>query len=77
MQTRKKLSIQEAAALLNVSCPYMLALVTSGKIPFHFVDTKKRMFLEDVLQYKEKLDNNLLAKLDKLVAEAQKNSMGY
>lgn len=72
-----ELSTQEAADLLNVSRPFLVNLLEEGKIPFHRVGTRRRVFAKDVLRYKEASQKEQLKLLEELANEAQKYNMGY
>lgn len=72
-----ELTTQEAADLLNISRPFLVNLLEEGKIPFHKVGSRRRVFAKDVLRYKEEIDKKRLEILEELASEAQKHNMGY
>jgi len=72
-----ELSTQEAADYLNVSRPYLIRLLESGRIPFHKVGTHRRVRFEELMRYKDILEKKRRAAMDELAAQAQKMGMGY
>ena len=68
----------QAAGILNVSRPFLIKLLDEGKIPYRKVGRHRRVLMEDVMAYKEAIDQRREAILDQLVADAQEQGgMGY
>jgi excisionase family DNA binding protein len=72
-----ELTTQEAAALLNVSRPCLMTLIESGVLPARWVGKHQRIYVSDVMSYKEHIDRARHETLDGLVAQAQELGMGY
>ncbi|TVU54642.1 MAG: helix-turn-helix domain-containing protein [Arthrospira sp. PLM2.Bin9] len=50
------LTTQQAADLLNVSCPYLYQLLNAGKIAYTLVGTHQRIKSEDLVNYQKQRD---------------------
>ena len=66
----RELSIQAAADLLNVSRPFVVGLLESGKLRFRKVGAHRRIRLSDLLAYKARM----VAKADRAFAELVEES---
>jgi excisionase family DNA binding protein len=72
-----ELTTVRAAAILNVSRPYLIKLLAEGAIPHRKVGKHRRILMEDVMTYKNRIDREREDVLDQLATEAQANDMGY
>lgn len=75
--THAQLTTQEAANMLNVSRPHLVKLLEDGAIAFAKIGTHRRIRYQDLIAYKQQLDEASEAALDQLTQQAQKHKMGY
>jgi excisionase family DNA binding protein len=63
-----EITTQQAAALLNVSLPFLVGLVNNGTLPARMVGKHRRLPLRDVLAYKADQFAKREQALDEIVA---------
>lgn len=67
----KEVTTVQAAEILNVSQPYLISLISNGEIHSHEVETEKKIFLKDLLEYKKVRDAKRKEGLQKLTNLSQ------
>ena len=73
----EELTSTEAADLLNVSRPYLCKLLDNKEIPHHKVGRNRRVRLDDLMEYKRRIDEARHAVLDELAALGQELNLEY
>jgi excisionase family DNA binding protein len=73
----EELTTSEAADLLNVSRPHLVKLLEEGEIPFHKVGTHRRVYRDDVLEYKARQREKAEEAMQNLADQAQELGLGY
>ena len=56
VQNQAKLTTMEAASLLGVSRQFLVNLLEKGEVPYHMVGTHRRIYAQDLFQYKTQRD---------------------
>jgi excisionase family DNA binding protein len=72
----KELSVDEAAALLNISPPFLEKLLDDGVIPSTQIDTQRRFYLRDVMEYRQRRSERNKRLLDEILSFGQEHG-GY
>ena len=72
-----EISTQQAADMLNVSRPHLVKLLKEGAIPHKKTGSHRRILLQDLIAYGEKIANHREAQLDFLAKQAQQLNLGY
>lgn len=63
---KAELTTQEVADYLNVSRPYVVKLITSGKLPARMVGTRRRIAFHDLVRFDEADRKQRRAALDEI-----------
>ncbi len=66
----REISTQESADLLNMTRPTVVKLCEDGALPFRKITTHRRLWLSDVLNYREKQWQQTREALDALMADS-------
>jgi excisionase family DNA binding protein len=73
----RDVSLEEAAALLNLSRSSVVKLLEAGELPHRGVDDKRRITLGDLVAYKQRDRARRRRILAQLTAEAQDMGLDY
>ena len=71
MQMEKELTTHQAADILNVSRPFLIKLLENGKISFHKVGIHRKIYMKDLMDYKENFNINRSNKISEMIALSQ------
>jgi excisionase family DNA binding protein len=72
-----ELTTQQAADLLNVSRPHLVKLLDSQVIPFHKTGSHRRVFIEDLLRYRDVRDAERRKALAELTRKSAELGLDY
>ena len=67
LQERSGLTTVQASKLLGTSRQFFVNLLESGELPFHKVGTHRRVFIKDLMAYKERRNRSRRAVLSEMV----------
>lgn len=69
--TQRELTTRESAEFLNMSRQHFVRLVEAGALPFHLVGTHRRVYFNDLLEYKQRRDTSRQANLERIQSLSQ------
>ncbi len=67
----KELTTQQSADILNVSRPFLVKLLESGDIPYHKTGTHRKIYMKDLISYKDKLNTKRASKISEIIKLSQ------
>lgn len=73
----EEMTTTEAAQILNVSRPHLVKLLKEGQIPFHKVGSHRRVYRDDILEYKSAQNRKAEEAMQRLAEQAQERDLGY
>jgi len=77
MPTEQELTTVEAANFLNVSRPFVIKEIEAGRLPHRKVGSHRRIALEDLLVYAQKMRAQQAAALDRMADNARELGLDY
>jgi excisionase family DNA binding protein len=67
----EQLTTQAAADMLGVSRQFLVRELENNKIPFHYAGTHRRIYLKDVVEYRENRMRNRRGSIDRMAQMAE------
>lgn len=77
MPTERELTTVEAANFLNVSRPFVIKEIESGRLPYRKVGSHRRIALEDLLVYAQNMRAKQAGALERLADNARELGLDY
>ena len=77
MPLEMELTTLQAAGFLNVSRPFLIKELDAKKLPYRLVGTHRRIYLEDLIKYKESTRRQSDQALQELADLDQELNLGY
>ena len=77
MPTKQELSTVEAANYLNVSRPFVIKEVESGRLPCRMVGSHRRIAFDDLLAYATQMRANQKGALQRMADNARELGLDY
>ena len=72
---KAELTTMQAANALNISRPSLIKLLNKGILPYRLVGKHRRIWVEDIIAYKARIDGDREAVLDQHAARVQREGM--
>ena len=72
-----EMSIQEAANTLGVSASFVEQQIDQGYLPSHTIGSDRRVRLDDLMAFKDRVDKARQKTLDELTEASQQLGIGY
>jgi excisionase family DNA binding protein len=77
MPTQQELTTVEAANFLNVSRPFLIKEIDAGRLPHRMVGSHRRIALDDLLTYANKMRAQQASALDRMAENARELGLDY
>lgn len=77
MPTQQELTTVEAANFLNVSRPFIIKEIDAGRLPHRMVGSHRRIALDDLLNYANKMRAQQAGALDRMAENARELGLDY